>query len=68
MSRVEPFATPRQLKRKLQLDVSVDTIDRRLIEAGLPGRVARHVFQLTEEHKRKRLSFAEGYSRWTEDE
>ena len=68
VSRVEPFATPRQLKRKLQLDVSVDTIDRRLIEAGLPGRVARHVFQLTDEHKRKRLSFAHGYERWTEDD
>ena len=65
---VEPFATPRQLKRKLQLDVSVDTIDRRLIEAGLPGRVSRHVFQLTDDHKRQRLSFAHGYERWTEDD
>jgi transposase len=68
VSRVEPFATPRQLKRKLQLDMSVDTIDRRLIEAGLPGRVSRHVFQLTDGHKRKRLSFAQGYERWTEDD
>jgi Transposase/DDE superfamily endonuclease len=68
VSHVEPFATPRQLKRKLELDVSVDTIDRRLIEAGLPGRVARHVFQLTDEHKRQRLSFAHGYERWTEEE
>jgi hypothetical protein len=68
VSHVEPFATPRQLKRKLQLDVSVDTIDRRLIEAGLPGRVARHVFQLTDEHKRKRLAFAQGYERWTEED
>src|SRR5665648_205705 len=68
VSRVEPFATPRQLKRKLQLDVSVDTIDRRLIEAGLHGRVARHVFQLTDAHKRQRLSFAHGYERWTEDD
>jgi hypothetical protein len=68
VSHVEPFATPRQLKRKLQLDVSNATINRRLIDAGLPGRVARHVFQLTDEHKRQRLSFAHGYSRWTEDE
>lgn len=68
VSHVEPFATPRQLKRKLQLDVSVDTIDRRLIEAGLPGRVSRHVFQLTDDHKRQRLSFAHGYERWTEDD
>ena len=68
VSRVEPFATPRQLKHKLQLDVSVDTIDRRLAEAGLPGRVARHVFQLTDDHKRQRLSFAHGYERWTVDD
>lgn len=68
VSRVEPFATPRQLKRKLQLDVSVDTIDRRLIEAGLPGRVARHVFQLTDEHKRQRLSFARGYEHKSEED
>jgi len=68
-SHVDPFATPRQLKRKLELaDVSARTIDRRLIEAGLPGRVARHVFQLTDDHKRQRLSFAHGYERWTEDD
>jgi hypothetical protein len=67
VSRVEPFATPRQLKRKLELDdVSPRTIDRRLQEAGLPGRVARHRFQLTDAHKRQRLSFAHGYERWTE--
>jgi transposase len=68
VSHVEPFATPRQLKRKLQLDVSVDTIDRRLIQAGLYGRVARHVFQLTDDHKRQRLSFANGYSHMSEDD
>jgi transposase len=69
VSRVEPFATPRQLKRKLQLeDVSPRTIDRRLLEAGLPGRVARHVFQLTAAHKRARLSFANGYKHMSEDD
>jgi transposase len=62
------FTTPRRIRRKLQLNVSVATIDRRLIDAGLPGRVARHVFQLTDDHKRQRLSFANGYSRWTEDD
>jgi transposase len=62
------FTTPRRIRRKLQLDVSAATIDRRLVDAGLPGRVARHVFQLTDEHKRQRLSFAHGYSRWTEDD
>jgi len=61
------FTTPRRIRRKLGMDASVDTIDRRLIDAGLPGRIARHVFQLTDEHKRQRLSFAHGYSRWTEE-
>ncbi len=63
------FATPRTLKRRLELeDVSVRTIARRLDEAGLHGRVARHTFRLTDDHKRQRLSFAEGYQRWTEDD
>ena len=62
------FTTPRRIRRKLGIDASVDTIDRRLIVAGLPGRIARHVFQLTDDHKRQRLSFAHGYSRWTEDD
>jgi hypothetical protein len=65
----EPFLTPRGIKRKLDLEeISANTVARRLDEAGLHGRVARHVFQLTDEHKRKRLSFAEGYSRWTDEE
>ena len=39
-SIIEHFDTPRGLKRKLGLDVSRRTIDRRLIEADLFGRVA----------------------------
>ncbi len=62
------FTTPRSIKRKLGLDVSEDTIDRRLLQAGLPGRIARHVFQLSDEHMRQRLSFAHGYQRWTMDD
>ena len=65
-STIDHFDTPRQLKRKLALEVSPRTIDRRLIEAGLPGRVAVHAYEFTEEHIRKRLSFAEGYKSWTE--
>jgi len=64
-STVDPFATPRGLKRKLELDVSARTIDRRLNEAGLYGRVAVNKRRLTDDDKRKRLSFASGYSGWT---
>ncbi len=59
------FTTPRRIKRKLGLDVSSRTIDRRLIEVGLFGRVARHKKKFTEEEIRKRLAFAEGYKNWT---
>lgn len=55
------FTTPRRIRRKLGLDVSSRTIDRRLIEHGLFGRVARHKKKFSEEEIRKRLSFAEGY-------
>jgi transposase len=59
------FTTPRRIRRKLGMDVSSRTIDRRLIEVGLFGRVARHKKKFSEEEKRKRLSFAEGYRSWT---
>ena len=62
------FTTPRRIRRKLGLDVSSRTIDRRLIEVGLFGRVARHKKKFSAEEKRKRLSFAEGYKSWTEED
>ncbi len=65
----DPFASPRQLKARLELEgLSDDTIARRLNEAGLHARIARREFKLTDEHKRKRLSFAEGYQRWSDDD
>jgi transposase len=63
---VDNFTSPRQLKRKLNLDVSSDKVDRRLKEAGLYGRVARHLVSFTAEHKHKRLAFAQRYKGWTE--
>jgi transposase len=65
-SHVEPFTPPRGIKRKHDLDISSRTIDRRLKEAGLYGRVARHLVTFTAEHKQKRLAFAERYKGWTE--
>jgi transposase len=62
------FCTPRGLKRKHQLEPSARTIDRRLQEANLFGRVARHKKQMSSDEKRKRLSFAEGYKHMTEDD
>jgi transposase len=59
-SHVEPFTPPRGIKRKLNLDISDDTIDRRLKEAGLYGRVARHLVTFTAEHKQKRTATRAG--------
>jgi transposase/uncharacterized coiled-coil protein SlyX len=64
-ARETKFTTPRRIKRKLHLDVSIDTIDRRLKEVGLFGRVARHKHKFTEEEKQKRIAFAEKYKDWT---
>jgi transposase len=60
-SQDEPFRTPRQIRHQLELDCCPRTIDRRLIEAGLPGRVARHKRDYAAGELRARLSFAEGY-------
>ena len=65
----DKFTSPRQIVRKLDLgDVSRRTVDRRLQEAGLFGRVARHKRHYTEAEVRMRLSFAEGYSHWDKDD
>jgi transposase len=66
-ARVDIFTSPRQIRRKLQLEPSISTIDRRLQEAGLFGRVAAHKRDYTEDEIRKRLSFAEGYKDWSKE-
>lgn len=65
---VEKFTSPRQIKRKLDLSVSRITIDRRLQEAGLFGRVAQHKRDYSGDELRKRLAFAEGYKDWTAEQ
>jgi transposase len=65
-SVINHFLTPRQIVKELQLNVSAHTIDRRLQEAGLFGRVALRKQAFDKEEMKKRLSFAEGYKSWTE--
>jgi transposase len=62
----EKFTTPKRIKREQQLTISARTIRRRLDEVGLYGRVARKEYPFTEEHILKRLSFANGYGKWSE--
>lgn len=67
-ARVDVFTSPRQIKRKLQLDdISPRTIDRRLQEAGLFGRVAMHKPHYTPAHLAARVRFAQHYRHldWT---
>lgn len=66
MARVEPHqSTPKQVKHKLDLDVSARTVRRRLDEAGLFGRVEREEHILDANDLRRRLAFANGYKHWT---
>lgn len=55
---------PKDIRRELELDVSARTIRRRLNEVELRSCVQR----AEHENVRARISFAEGYSRWTEDD
>ena len=64
-ARQQPITTPRDIRRREQLPLSSRTVRRRLNEAGLYGRVALREHPYTREHLRKRLSFAEGYGKWT---
>jgi transposase len=66
-SNDNPRLTPRRIKSELELTCSPRTIDRRLIDAGLPGRVARHKREHSPTVFRRRKSCAEGYKTldWT---
>lgn len=67
-ARIDPFTSPRRLKQSMSLTCSPDTIDRRLQEAGLLGRVARQKRDYGADEIRKRLSFAHGYAAWTPEQ
>ncbi len=67
-ARIDKFTSPRRIRTQLFLDVSRDTVNRRLNAVGLFGRVARHRRDYSEAEVRKRLSFAEGYKDWTAEQ
>lgn len=72
--RIEDFAeekvsmTPKDIVRELDLPVSARTVRRRLDEVGLHGRVQQEEYAYTDENIRRRISFAEGYTNWDEDD
>lgn len=61
-------ALPCGIVRELELPVSVRTVARRRIEIDLHTFVRRHEHAFTEHDLKRRIAFAEGYSRWTEDD
>lgn len=61
-------STPKELRRQLQLPLSARTVRRRLDEHELFGRVTREEYPYSSENLRKRLSFAQGYGNWTEEQ
>lgn len=61
-------ANPRDIVREMDLPTSARTVRRRLDEVGLLGRVQLDEHAYTDENLRRRISFAEGYSRWAEDD
>jgi hypothetical protein len=64
----EPFATPRGIKRKLNItEVCTRTIARRLDQAGIPAHLARHKRHLPEEQIAARLAFAHKHKDWSAD-
>ncbi len=64
-ARATPFTSPKKIARKLELSVSPRTVDRRLVEEGLFGRVSRKGRDYSEAELQQRLRFAEGYRNWT---
>lgn len=60
------FTVPREIKNELQLECSTRTIRRRLDEVNLFGRIAQNEYLYDENDIKRRLSFAEGYSNWSE--
>ena len=67
-SEIDPFASNRAIRNKLVLPVSPSTIGRRLDDAGLPSYFAAMKRHYTDEQRRARLSFANGYKHWTSED
>ena len=70
-ARVERFTSPANCRRVLDFNdpgVSRQTIDRRMNEAGLHGRVARHKFPYTASQQAARVAFATKHKEWTAEQ
>jgi transposase len=67
-AKADPFLSNKQIRYKLKLPISSDTVGRRLDAAALPSRFAAKKRHYTDEQRRARLSFANGYKHWTAEQ
>jgi transposase len=67
-SNTHHTAVPSNIGRELELDVSTRTIRRRLSEIDLHTYVQHYESEFLLLHRKRRIAFAEGYSRWSDDE
>lgn len=64
----DPFLSAKEIRQELSLNVSCETIRRRLKEAGLGSCVAAQKPHLTDRQRLERLEFARAVEQWTTDE
>jgi transposase len=62
------FIVPKDIRRELQLECSARTVRRRLDEVNLFGRLARELDTFDDRILKLRLSFANGFLHFTDDE
>jgi transposase len=67
-AEINPFASNKAIRSQLQLPVSAATVGRRLDDAGLASYFAAMKRHYTDEQRRARLSFANGYKHWTPEQ
>lgn len=64
-SAADPFLAATDIKRELNLQASAVTIRRRLLSCGLKSSVSAEKIGLSDEHKVKRVLFAQEHKQWT---
>lgn len=67
-SNTHHTAVPSAIRRELELDASYRTVRRRLSEIDLHTYVKQYESEFLVLHRKRRIAFGEGYSRWSDDE
>lgn len=65
LSKRDPFKSAGAIRKEVGCQVSIRTVQRRLVENGLHGRTSRKVPMLTKKHVAARKRFAKSYKDWS---